>query len=237
MSIKQAADYIRSQGRGNDTQLMHVTPSEVNALQGIARAKGGSLTINPNTGLPEAGFLEDILPTVAGTVIGSAVGMPWLGAAVGGGLSYATTGSLEKGLMSGLGAFGGASFLGSLGSVGAAAGAGAGAGAGVGAGTAATAANTSIGAMGAGAGIGGSAVPTVAQLGTQAASMGTAGTGLGAGIGGSTVPTVSQVGSQVAAATPAMSPAEYFASLSVPDKFSAIGWFCTNCWFALFIIA
>ena len=107
MSITKAAELVRAHGRGNDSQLMHVTPSEVQALQGIARAKGGSLTINPNTGLPEAGFLEDVLPAVAGTVIGSAVGMPWLGAAIGGLGTYAMTGSLEKGLMAGIGAFGG----------------------------------------------------------------------------------------------------------------------------------
>ena len=119
MSITQAAQLLRQQGRGKDSELMHVTPNEVNALQGLARAHGGSLTTNPQTGLPEAGFLEDVLPTVIGTAVGTAVGMPWLGAAIGGGLSYATTGSLEKGLMSGLGAFGGASALSSVGALGA----------------------------------------------------------------------------------------------------------------------
>jgi hypothetical protein len=34
-------------------------------LQALAKAKGGSLTLNPETGLPEAGFLEDILPILA----------------------------------------------------------------------------------------------------------------------------------------------------------------------------
>jgi hypothetical protein len=121
MSIKQAANYIRSQGRNNDTQLMHVTPSEVDALQTIARAKGGSLTINPSTGLPEAGFLEDYLPTIAGIAVGTMTANPFLGAAVAGVGSYATTGSLQKGLMSGLGAFGGASMIGSIGAAGAAA--------------------------------------------------------------------------------------------------------------------
>jgi len=119
MSITQAAQLLRQQGRGKDSELMHVTPNEVNALQGLARAHGGSLTTNPQTGLPEAGFLEDVLPTIIGTAVGTAVGMPWLGAAIGGGLSYATTGSLEKGLMSGLGAFGGASALSSVGALGA----------------------------------------------------------------------------------------------------------------------
>jgi hypothetical protein len=38
---------------------------EVAGLQALAMAHGGSLTINPKTGLPEAGFLDDILPTLA----------------------------------------------------------------------------------------------------------------------------------------------------------------------------
>jgi hypothetical protein len=119
MSIKNAAEMIRQQGRGNDSVLMHVTPSEIKSLQGIAQAHGGSLSINPQTGLPEAGFLENILPTIAGIGIGVATGNPFLGAAVAGIGGYATSGSLEKGLMAGLGAFGGASALGSLAGVGA----------------------------------------------------------------------------------------------------------------------
>jgi hypothetical protein len=42
-----------------------MSPREVRGLQQLARIKGGSLTTNPETGLPEAGFLEDILPVVA----------------------------------------------------------------------------------------------------------------------------------------------------------------------------
>jgi hypothetical protein len=38
---------------------------EVAGLQALARAKGGSLTINPTTGLPEANFLDDLLPVLA----------------------------------------------------------------------------------------------------------------------------------------------------------------------------
>ena len=119
MSIKNAADLVRAQGRYGDSQLMHVTPKEVQALQTIAQAHGKSLSVNPNTGLPEAFDLGAILPTVAGTVVGSMVGAPWLGAAIGGLGTYATTGSLEKGLMAGLGAFGGASFGAALGAAGA----------------------------------------------------------------------------------------------------------------------
>jgi hypothetical protein len=42
-----------------------MSPREIKGLQALAKAKGGSLSINPHTGLPEAGFLEDILPVVA----------------------------------------------------------------------------------------------------------------------------------------------------------------------------
>ena len=147
MSIAQAAQLVRAQGRGPDTELMHVTPGEVQALQGLAQLHGGSLTRNPQTGLPEASFLQSILPTLAGVGIGFATGNPLLGAAVAGGLGYGTSGSLEKGLLSGIGAFGGASALTSLAGVGAAgAGAGAAGAAGAGgAGTAGTALSTSIG--------------------------------------------------------------------------------------------
>jgi hypothetical protein len=125
MSIKNAADLVRAQGRYGDSQLMHVKPSELRSLQTIAQANGTTLTVNPQTGLPEAFNLGAILPAVAGTAIGSMVGAPWLGAAVGGLGTYATTGSLEKGLMAGLGAFGGAGVGSALAKVGAEAGMGA----------------------------------------------------------------------------------------------------------------
>jgi len=51
------AQLIRSQGRGKDTVLAHITPREAALL----KANGGSGTINPITGLPE--FQEDFGPT------------------------------------------------------------------------------------------------------------------------------------------------------------------------------
>jgi hypothetical protein len=65
MGLHHTAHYLRSKGRGNDTMLVHMTPGEVKGLQALALRHGGSLTINPDTGLPEAGFLEQILPVVA----------------------------------------------------------------------------------------------------------------------------------------------------------------------------
>jgi hypothetical protein len=46
--------------------LVHMSPREVQSLQALAKANGGELTINPHTGLPEAGFLEKLLPAIAG---------------------------------------------------------------------------------------------------------------------------------------------------------------------------
>mgnify|MGYP003705046293 FL=1 len=65
MSIHTLAKHVQNSGRGNDSMLVHMTPNEVHGLQALAKAHGGSLTINPKTGLPEAGFLEQVLPIVA----------------------------------------------------------------------------------------------------------------------------------------------------------------------------
>ena len=64
--MQQMAQGLASLGRGQDSMLVHMTPGEVHGLQSLAMAHGGSLTINPKTGLPEAGFLSNILPMIAG---------------------------------------------------------------------------------------------------------------------------------------------------------------------------
>jgi len=65
MSLHTLAKHVQQKGRGKDQMLVHMTPKEVQGLQALAKANGGSLTINPETGLAEAGFLEDVLPIVA----------------------------------------------------------------------------------------------------------------------------------------------------------------------------
>ena len=65
MSLHAAAQHLSTKGRGPDSMLVHMSPKEVHGLQALAKANGGSLSINPNTGLVEAGFLSDILPVVA----------------------------------------------------------------------------------------------------------------------------------------------------------------------------
>ena len=110
MSLHNLAHHLQSAGRGEDKVLVHMTPGEVKGLQSLAMSHGGSLTINPQTGLPEAGILSSLLPIVAGAFLGPAgLGLTAMqtGLAVGA-LGTAATGSLGKGLMMGFGAYGGA---------------------------------------------------------------------------------------------------------------------------------
>jgi len=60
------ANLMAMRGRMGDTELVHMSPSEIKGLASL-----GQLTINPETGLPEAFSLKSILPTIAG--IGAAV--------------------------------------------------------------------------------------------------------------------------------------------------------------------
>lgn len=110
MSLHAAAKHLASRGRGPDTELVHMTRNEIKGLQSLAKSAGGSLTVNPDTGLVEAGFLESILPMVAGIGLSFIPGVgPLAAAAIVGAGTGVATGSLEKGLMAGLGAYGGAS--------------------------------------------------------------------------------------------------------------------------------
>ena len=109
MSLHTLAHHLQSAGRGDDKVLVHMTPGEVSGLQSLAMAHGGSLTINPQTGLPEAGFLKKLLPTIAGIGLSFIPGVgPLMAAGIVGGGTALATGNLGKGLMAGLGAYGGA---------------------------------------------------------------------------------------------------------------------------------
>ena len=114
MSLQLAAKHLAAKGRGPDTELVHMTMDELKSLQALAKAHGGSLTINPDTGLPEAGFLKSILPMVAGAALAPFTGGASMAALLVGGGTALATGNLEKGLMAGLGAFGGAGLAGGL---------------------------------------------------------------------------------------------------------------------------
>jgi len=118
MSLQLTAKHLAAHGRGPDTTLVHMAPKEVASLQDLAQQHGGSLTINPHTGLPEAGFLESLLPMALGAgammLPGmQGVGAGWIGAGLGA-IEGLRTGSLKQGLMAGLGAYGGASMAGGL---------------------------------------------------------------------------------------------------------------------------
>jgi hypothetical protein len=78
--------------------LVHMSPGEVHGLQALAKAHGGSLTINPDTGLVEAGFLSQILPVVA------AAGLTYLTAGAATPLLAGTLGATGAGIVAGAGA-------------------------------------------------------------------------------------------------------------------------------------
>jgi hypothetical protein len=99
-----------------------MSPGEVKGLQGLALAHGGSLSINPDTGLVEASFLKRILPMIAGAGLSMIPGVgPFMAAGMVGGFETLRSGDIGKGLMAGLGAYGGAGLAGSLAGTGASA--------------------------------------------------------------------------------------------------------------------
>ena len=103
------AALLASQGRGDDKVLVHMTPGEVRGLQSLAQSAGGSLTLNPRTGLPEAGFLKSLLPAIAGFTLNRI--FPGLGStatsAIVGGATGLIEGSFKKGLNAGFSAYSG----------------------------------------------------------------------------------------------------------------------------------
>ena len=114
MSLPAIAKQLEAKGRHGDTNLVHVSDSELKGLHAIAAAHGKKITINPETGLPEAFSLKSFLPTVIGAGLAmTGIGAPLAAGLVGAGYGVAT-GSLQKGLMAGLGAYGGAGLTGSL---------------------------------------------------------------------------------------------------------------------------
>ena len=102
MNIKEQTQNVAAQGRYGDSMLLHVNPAEV---KGLAQAM--PITVNPQTGQPEAflPFLAPILGSMAGTsLLATTLGSKALAAGIGAGLAtYAQTGgSGSKALLSGL---------------------------------------------------------------------------------------------------------------------------------------
>ncbi|NDD52986.1 hypothetical protein EBZ39_03760, partial [bacterium] len=99
---------LASLGRNGDTMLVHMSPGEVAGLQQLAMATGGSLTTNPYTGYPEASWLSNLIPSIASAALNTV--FPNLGSFATSAIVAGTTGliegSFEKGLRSGLQAYG-----------------------------------------------------------------------------------------------------------------------------------
>lgn len=127
MSAHQLAQGVASLGRNNESMLVHMQPREVAGLQALAMQHGGTLTTNPETGLPEAGWFGDILGAVAPIAVGALLGPAGMGlasSALGAGMMtgaigfLASGGDLASGLSAGLGGAGGFGLTDSLGKVG-----------------------------------------------------------------------------------------------------------------------
>jgi len=69
--LADVAAYLQAQGRGEDRVLAHITPGEAAFLE----SRGGAGTINPNTGLPEYGWLKKAWKSVTGAVKGVVKGV------------------------------------------------------------------------------------------------------------------------------------------------------------------
>jgi hypothetical protein len=114
MSLQLLAKQMEAKGRKGDSMLVHMTPGEVAGLQKLAQSAGGSLSVNPETGLVEANFLKRMLPTLVGIGVGAATMNPYAGAAAGaavGGYQAKRNDQdvLLGAAMGGLGGYGGAS--------------------------------------------------------------------------------------------------------------------------------
>jgi len=100
MDIKQQTQNVANQGRYGDSMLLHVNPAEV---KGLAQAM--PITVNPQTGQPEAflPFLAPMLGSWLGTTFLTSLS-PALAAGIGAGAAtYAQSGgSGSKALLSGL---------------------------------------------------------------------------------------------------------------------------------------
>lgn len=218
MSLHIAAQHLASKGRDGDTELVHMTKGEVKGLHALALAHGGSLTTNPHTGLTEASWLKNILPAIAGVALtGLSFGAinPLTAGMITGGFETLRTGDLSKGLLAGLGAYGGAG-LGEMAGIGASAAPTASAGTGTGISTAGNAgAGTSVTPTASG---GLNAAPSSVGLnaGTNAASSG-AGLNVGASTPGITAPANSLYAPNLSAPpTNYMSMAKYGMSAAAP---------------------
>ena len=80
------SNLMAMQGRYGDTELVHMSKPEIQGLASL-----GQLTINPETGLPEAFSLKSLIPAIAG-IAGSII-LPGIGTALGSGLGATAIGA------------------------------------------------------------------------------------------------------------------------------------------------
>jgi hypothetical protein len=137
-NVSSTAQDLASRGRGGDTMLVHMAPHEVTGLNALARMQGTELTINPETGMPEALKLGKLFKTLApfipfipgvGQLLAPIVGPglaafgaanPLLTKAIASGVIGGFTGpkggfDLQRGLMQGITAYGMGSLMQNLG--------------------------------------------------------------------------------------------------------------------------
>ena len=98
---RMQAESLKRMGRGPDTQLIHMTDSEIGALNGLSGLVFNEpLRTNPETGLPEAGMFKRLLPTILAIGAGAFLGPAAAGLFAGG----AAPGALAMGVGTGLAA-------------------------------------------------------------------------------------------------------------------------------------
>ena len=89
------ANLMALKGRQGDTELVHMTKPEIRGLASL-----GQLTINPDTGLPEAFNFKSLLPAIAGLAAIPLLGPAGLGLVTGTGLSAFAAPAAAAGLTS-----------------------------------------------------------------------------------------------------------------------------------------
>lgn len=103
--MKELARYLAQHGRNGDTELLHVTKRELNALRGLGSLAGAKLTTNPHTGLPEAFNFKSLIPAAVGigaTVLSGGTLSPLMAGLISGATTTAATGDIRQGVMSGI---------------------------------------------------------------------------------------------------------------------------------------
>ena len=136
--VSATAQDLASRGRSGDTMLVHMAPHEVAGLNAIARMQGTELTINPETGMPEAlklgklfkqlapfipfipGVGQFMAPFLPSGLAAWGAANPLLAKAVASGVIGGFTGpkggfDLQRGLMQGITAYGMSNLMQNLG--------------------------------------------------------------------------------------------------------------------------